>query len=173
MWWNNLEFRKTQTLKQTHVVWTYSFPKTKIWSLTAFPRHMELSLVKWNGGVELLGPKCVQYYNIRRTDGSFLPMWGETSVLTLFPVPWQRKRVGCFLAPSEVSWWAALSVHRLSRRSSPQGCGCVILVIPGPHSSSVHLPWYFHPKASLTQTRMDLTSHTFVLKTRLIFLEFL
>lgn len=66
MWWNNLEFRKTQTLKQTHVVWTYSFPKTKIWSLTAFPRHMELSLVKWNGGGGATGTKCVQYYQYQK-----------------------------------------------------------------------------------------------------------
>ena len=43
-------------------------------------------------------------YNIIniRTDDSFLHMWGETSVLTLFPVLWQRKRVGYFLAPSAV-----------------------------------------------------------------------
>ena len=40
--------------------------------------------------------------NIRRTDDSLLHTWGETSVLTLLPVLWQRKRVACFLAPSEV-----------------------------------------------------------------------
>ena len=63
---------------------------------------MELSLVKWNGGVWSYWDQSV--YNIIniRTDDSFLHMWGETSVLTLFPVLWQRKRVGYFLAPSAV-----------------------------------------------------------------------
>ena len=173
MWWNNLEFRKTQTLKQTHVVWTYSFPKTKIWSLTAFPRHMELSLVKWNGGVELLGPKCVQYYQYQKNRWFIFTYVGRDQ---------RSDPISCAVAEEES--WLFFSPFWSILVSSPE-CAPVVPPQQPPglrpcdrcHSTP---PLFlcspaliFHPKASLTQTRMDLTSHTFVLKTLLIFSEFL
>lgn len=47
--------------------------------------------------LEWLGRKLEPMFdiiNIRKTDNTFSYMWGENRVLTLFPVPWERKRTG-------------------------------------------------------------------------------
>lgn len=65
---------------------------------------MELSLVKWNGGVELLGPKCVQYYQYQKNRWFLFTYVGRDQRSDPISCAVAEEESWLFLAPSEVSW---------------------------------------------------------------------